>query len=141
MSKFLALALGVTWALAGWRNIPPLEHRAGAAAGVVVASSIALAYFAGCRRQREMNLAVATASAEATAVATVTAATSSSSSVNVFVASAESAAPARSARAQRYALLEDAPWMVGTHRAAEVEEDALACALEDVQDEREAIAR
>ncbi len=140
MSRVLALVLGVVWALAGWRNLPQLEHGTGQAAGFVIGSSILFAYWAGTRRQRELNLATATASAEATAVAAVTASTSSSSSVNVFVASPATAAPAR-ARAARFELLEDAPWMVGAHRAAEIEEDALSVALEDVQDEREAVER
>lgn len=141
MSRVLALVLGVVWALAGWRNLPPLDHGTAAAAGFVMASSIGLAYFAGTRRQRDLNRATATASAEATALASVAAVTSSAASVNVFVASPATVAPARAARAERYALLEDAPWMVGAHRAAEVEEEAFAVALEDVQDEREAIAR
>lgn len=141
MTRAVALVLGVVWALAGWRNLPPLDHRSAVAVGFVMASSIGLAYFAGTRRQHDVNRATAIASAEATALASVAAVTSSSSSVNVFVASPATAAPARAARAERYALLEDAPWMVGSHRAPELEEEAFSVAFEDVQDEREAVAR
>lgn len=134
MSRVVALVLGVVWALAGWRNLPPLDHRSASAVGFVVASSIGLAYFAGTRRQRDLNRATAIASAEATAVASVVAQTTASSSVNVFVASPESVSHARAAR---YAVLDDAPWMVGAHRTLEVEEDALAVAMEDVVSDSE----
>lgn len=133
MMRLLALVLAGVWALAGWRNLPQLDHGTGAAAGFVMATSILLAFWAGTRLQRDQNRATAVASAEATAVAAVTAQTTSTAAVNVNVFTPNDAARA-SARHNLRDPLENAPWLQGAHRRPDLDDsgDAYSVALEDV---------
>lgn len=132
MSKLFALAAGIVWGLAGWRNVPQLAHPQGAALGFIVATTIGLAFLGGTRWRKDGVRAEAFASAEATATASVMANTSASSAVNVFVASPDSVVAARS---QRYAALDDAPWMVGAQQRPDLEDsDAMQVALEDAME-------
>jgi hypothetical protein len=132
VSKLFALAAGIVWALAGWRNVPQLAHPQGVALGFIVATTIGLAFLGGTHWRRDGLRAAAFAAAEATATASVMANTSSSSAVNVFVASPDSVV---ASRAQRYGALDNAPWMVDAQARPDLEnDDAMQVALEDAME-------
>lgn len=130
------IALSVAWAFAGFRNLPRLSHPQGAAAAVIVAVCILVAYRAGRKAVTASAVAAAVAQAEATAVAAAQSRSDSQATANVIVVNN----PQRGARAAGVAAgLDDMPWMIGSHRAVELDEtEALDVALEDVLDAREA---
>lgn len=139
IKRLLVICFGIGWAFAGFRNLPRLPQPYAAAAGVIVASSLALAYWAGTRRRRDSAVAAAVAKAEAHAAAVANVASSARSDVttNVIVVDPERGAQ----RAGASLGLADAPWLVGRHRTIELDEtEALDAALEDALDAREAEA-
>lgn len=129
----LAVVLGFGWAMAGWRNMPRLEQPQASAAGLAIACSVGLAYWAGTRRKRDAAVAVAVAQAEAHATAVAAASLAASQHVHVVVDNSQGAR----AQGSRQFGIEDAPWIVSHETRAEIESEALDVALEDVLDERE----
>lgn len=130
--SLLTVVLGCAWVFAGFRNLPRLSHPSAAAVGLVVGVCLLLAYRAGRRSVSDSAIASAVARAEASALAAARsrAESSSAAQANVFV----NLDPAQGARAAGAATgLDSAPWLVGAHRRAEVEDsEAVELALEDV---------
>jgi hypothetical protein len=129
MFRLLAWIMAASFAFAGWRNLPRLDHPQASAAGVGIGACILLSYYAGTRRKRDAAVAVAVARAEARAAAHAGATAAVVNHVAVVV-------PERGARAAGATLgLDDAPWLVGAHRAIELDErEAVEAALADVLD-------
>ena len=123
--------LSAAWAFAGWRNLPRLAHPSSAAAGLIIAVSLYVAFRIGQRSVTRSAVARAVAIA---APGAACASTSSSTAQVAVIVHPELGAQ----RAGRVFGLEDAPWMVAAHRAVELDEtEALDTALEDVLEERE----
>lgn len=130
MFRLIAWVMAGAFAVSGWRNLPPLPQPTAGAAGLSIAGCVLLAYYAGTRRKRDQAVAVAVARAEARAAARSSAAATAVNHVQVVV-------PQFGARAAGAAAfgLDEAPWLIGTQRAVEVEEnEALEAALADALD-------
>lgn len=136
MFRLLAGAIAVAWALAGWRNMPRLEHPQATAAGLAIGGTVWIAYWLGAKQTSATANASAWAKAEAraAAIAASTSAAAATSNVNVVFAPELGA---RMAGEARLTGLESAPWMVGATRDAELEQDFLVQALEDGQGDQE----
>lgn len=121
MWRVMGTAAAVVWALAGVANLPRVAHPQTPALVFSVAVSLLVAYWCGTRRARSRATVAAVARAEASALAAVRAETSSQANVavNLFVPRDGS----RSAAVEGQALgLDQAPWMVGRHSRAELDE-------------------
>lgn len=122
----------IAWALAGWRNMPRLEHPQAAAAGFMVAVSVWLAYWAGTRTQRSKAVAAAVARAEAAALAVAQGGAAASDARAQVVVINNPVAGGRHA-AEAAVGLDAAPWLIGAHRAIDLDEtEALQVAWEDI---------
>lgn len=125
-----AVLMAMAWALAGWANLPRLDHPQASAAGFAIGGTVFVAYLFGSRSTAASAMATANARAEAHAAALAHSASASSSSAQVAVViSSELGASAAGAR--QFSGLEAAPWMVGATRDPELEQDFLAQSLAD----------
>lgn len=69
MFRLVAVAMAVVFAIAGWRNLPPMTDQVSSAAGFTLAACVLIAYWMGRRSTRAHAVAQATASARAEAAA------------------------------------------------------------------------
>lgn len=133
MWSLIAAGFAAGWAIAGWRNLPPVPQHYAGAFGMCLAASVLASYYAGTRRKRDQAVAVAVAKAEARAMAAVTAQTTSQAQVFVNL---DPAVGARHRAAQ--SGLDSAPWLMGAQPRFEVEQsDAVDSMLEDAREQTE----
>jgi hypothetical protein len=128
MFRLIGGLTGVAWALAGWANLPRLDHPQATAAGLAIGGTCLLSYFLGARQTRVSAEASAWAKAEARAAAIASSSSSSSAQVAVVISSELGA---RAAGQERLSGLESAPWMVGAVRQDDIEQDVVAQMIED----------
>lgn len=130
MFRLIGGAVGIAWALAGWANLPRLDHPQATAAGLAIGGTCLLSYFLGAHQSRASAEASAWAKAEARAAAIASSSSASSSNAQVAVV-ISSELGARVQGQQKLTGLESAPWMVGASRQEEVEQDVVAQMIED----------
>ena len=130
MFRLIGGAVGIAWALAGWANLPRLDHPQATAAGLAIGGTCLLSYFLGARQTRVSAEASAWAKAEARAAAIASSTSTSTSQAQVVVAiNAENGA--RVQGQGKLAGLESAPWMIGAVPQVDVEQDVVAQMIED----------
>jgi hypothetical protein len=128
MFRLIGGAVGIAWVLAGWANLPRLDHPQATAAGLAIGGTCVLSYFLGARQTRVSAEASAWAKAEARAAAISSSSSSSQAQVAVVI-NAENGA--RVQGQGRLSGLESAPWMVGAVPQSEIEQDVVAQMIED----------
>lgn len=132
-----AVLVAVAWALAGWRNLPPLEQPQASAAGLAIGATCFLSYLFGSRSTLASATATATARAEAHAAALAQSNSSSNSTAQVAVVISPGMGAA-SVGATKFGGLDSAPWMIGATRDEELEQDWLEQATLDGEGEEAA---
>lgn len=130
MFRLIGGAVGVAWALAGWANLPRLDHPQATAAGLAIGGTCLLSYFLGARQTRVSAEASAWAKAEARAAAIASSSSTSTSAAQVVVA-INSEHGARVQGQERLVGLESASWMIGAAPQVDVEQDVVAQMIED----------
>jgi hypothetical protein len=116
------------------KNFPTLPQRSSAAVVVVIASSLWLSFWLGRRSSRAAAIASANAHAEARALAMATGGAAHSSAQVVINLDGTRGARAAGAAGG----LDSAPWLVGRHHVAELDEtEGVQAALDDVLDREE----
>lgn len=130
MFRLIGGAVGVAWALAGWANLPRLDHPQATAAGLAIGGTCVLSYFLGARQTRVSAEASAWAKAEARAAAIASSSSASTSQAQVAVV-INSELGARIQGQERLTGLEAAPWMIGAVPQVDVEQDVVAQMIAD----------
>jgi hypothetical protein len=128
MFRLIGGAVGIAWALAGWANLPRLDHPQATAAGLAIGGTCVLSYFLGARQTRVSAEASAWAKAEARAAAIASSTSTSNAQVAVVLSSELGA---RVQGEKRLAGLECAPWMIDAAPVAEAEQDVVAQMIAD----------
>lgn len=134
MFRLMAGAVAVAWALAGWSNLPRLEHPSAAAAGLAIGGCCLLCYLFGARNTRASAEASAWAHAEARAAAIASSTSAATSTAQVAVVISPELG-ARVAGQNRVSGLDAAPWMIGATRDPELEQDWIEQSVADGQEE------
>jgi hypothetical protein len=117
--KIAAVLMAGAWAFSGWRNMPRLEQPYPAAAGVVIATCILGAYWAGTRHAAGKVIARAVAQADARADAQAAAVAGARASNRTYVV----VNPAEGARARGAAEFGNPEWIGGAKLSAIYGED------------------
>lgn len=120
MIRLLGLLFGLAWVVIGWRNLPPMDNRSAATAGLAIGVTCWLSWLAGKATTAARATAIASARAEARARAQAAAA--ATAQVMVVNAPGGGSAGGPVVPAAWVGGLEAAPWIVGPSNAGLLEE-------------------
>ena len=129
MLRLIVAVVAAAWAVAGWKNLPRLDHPSNIAAGLAIAGTCGVCYWCGRALTRNSAYASARASAIATARAAADAKSNAqaAAAINVFMAGPEGGTAGSVPLAVQG--LDDAPW-IGPPKAV-AEQDVVVQMLED----------
>lgn len=134
MFALVAALSAAAWAFAGWRNMPRLADPSASAAGVMMAGSVLMAWWAGTRHAAAKVIGRAVASAEARAESRAQSASAATADARqvVIVNATEGA---RAVGAAEYGT-GGLPWVTGV-RAVDADSDVSANIAADLFAERD----